>query len=90
MFTEATSTIDQTVVQAAFDRLSPLHQQLLLWHRIDGLTYAEIGDRLDISERKVVRIMGDMIYAWCCAFEQEQGATNCVRGRVDERSRGRV
>lgn len=72
MSAETTIITDQARVQAAFDRLKPLHQQLLLWDRVDGLSYAEMANKLGVSKRKLTRMMGDMIYAWCSAIEQER------------------
>lgn len=50
-------------VDEAFSRLRPSQQQLLLWHRLDGLPYCEIASRLGITEEKVVRRMAEMILA---------------------------
>lgn len=58
------STVSQEVVFAAFQRLSPDHQQLLLWNRVDGLTYGEMAARLGITERRLVRRMAAMILAF--------------------------
>jgi len=45
--------IDQRIIEEAFRRLTPWHQLLLVWHRIDGLTYAEMAARLGIAEDRL-------------------------------------
>jgi DNA-directed RNA polymerase specialized sigma24 family protein len=55
--------IDQRIVEEAFRRLIPWHQLLLVWHRFDGLSYAEMADRLGISEDRLVGHMARMIYS---------------------------
>ncbi|HEY0681912.1 MAG TPA: sigma-70 family RNA polymerase sigma factor [Steroidobacter sp.] len=40
-------------VQATLSRLNPRTRQILLMHRLDGLRYREIADRLGISESAV-------------------------------------
>lgn len=61
--------MEQSVVEEAFRRLGPLHQQLLLWHKVDELTYEEMAGRLGISREMLVRKTADMILAWCEAVE---------------------
>ncbi|HZF43958.1 MAG TPA: sigma-70 region 4 domain-containing protein [Sphingomonadaceae bacterium] len=52
------------VVMEAFQWLPARQQQLLLWHRVDGLTYQEMAVRLGVTERKLVRRMAAMIVAF--------------------------
>jgi DNA-directed RNA polymerase specialized sigma24 family protein len=70
-------TVKQSVVEEAFKRLRPLHQQLLLWHRVDQLTYEEMATRLGISEERLVRKMAGMVLAWCQVVEDIEA--ECAR-----------
>lgn len=58
-----TTTIDRQELrrlQAALERLPPRAQEVFMLSRIEGLTYAEIGERLDISPKTV---FGHMVVA---------------------------
>jgi RNA polymerase sigma-70 factor (ECF subfamily) len=48
---EARDLINRT--EAALKRLSPKTKDIFLAHRIDGLSYKDIADRLDMSEKGV-------------------------------------
>jgi RNA polymerase sigma-70 factor (ECF subfamily) len=39
--------------EAAFDRLEPAHQEVILWSRLVGLSHAEIAARMERSEEAV-------------------------------------
>jgi len=45
--------VDTQMVQRIFERLNPLHRQVLLWHLHEGYSYEEIAEKLSISVRTV-------------------------------------
>ncbi|MCL7939888.1 sigma-70 family RNA polymerase sigma factor [Halomonas sp. ATCH28] len=49
------------VLYATLDTLPPRLRQALVWHRIEGLTQAEIGRRLGVSERMAGRYVAQAI-----------------------------
>lgn len=64
--------IDQRIIEEAFRRLTPLHRLLLVWHRVEGLTYAEMAARLGISEHRLTHHMARMIYSLSREVDQVQ------------------
>ncbi len=48
-------------LHAALETLPPRLRQALVWHRIEGLTQAEIGRRLGVSERMAGRYVSQAI-----------------------------
>lgn len=70
MTDETKRIIDQSVVDAAFQSLGREQQQLLLWHKVDNLTYDEMAARLGISRKTLTRKMAALVYAWCRAVER--------------------
>lgn len=70
-------------MEEAFRRLQRPHQQLLLWAKVDELTYEEMTARLGISHEMLIRKMANMIMAWCQAVEDvEAGLAPSFRGAV--------
>jgi RNA polymerase sigma factor (sigma-70 family) len=59
----------------ALERLSPKARAALIWHRRDGKTYDEIGERLGVSRNMVKKYLSQAL-AHCrkCRDEQEEGA----------------
>jgi RNA polymerase sigma factor (sigma-70 family) len=53
--TDAARTIVQDYVRAAVARLPPRQREALLLHVADGLTYSQIAERLELTERVVLR-----------------------------------
>jgi RNA polymerase sigma factor (sigma-70 family) len=62
------------ILEETLASLSPFHRQLLLWNRVDGLTYGEIANRLGISNRSLERRMSRMIERWSRALERRSGS----------------
>lgn len=56
----------------AFIRLRPKHQEMILLARVDGLTYAEIAERLGITMGEVERRMAGAIYSLDRALERQE------------------
>jgi predicted ArsR family transcriptional regulator len=79
-------TVSQSVVDAAFASLSRGQKQLLLWHRVDELTYGEMAARLGVSREKLIRKMGALVYAWCRAVERAEKAERRRKRRASGRS----
>jgi AraC-like DNA-binding protein len=82
-------TISQSVVDAAFDQLSREHKQLLLWNRVDELTYEEMAGRLGISREKLTRKMGALVLAWYRAVVRAERAERCRQRRAKRTSPAR-
>ena len=59
-------------VQAAFAKLSPAHQEVILLRRVEGLTYPEMGTRLGLTVRQVERRMAQAIYELDKALDEPQ------------------
>jgi RNA polymerase sigma factor (sigma-70 family) len=59
-------------VEAAFRTLKPKHQRLILLRRVDGLSYAEIAERLGTSVAQVERRMAKAILALDLAMDGER------------------
>ncbi|MCG6657775.1 sigma-70 family RNA polymerase sigma factor [Halomonas campisalis] len=57
----ADSALCRRALYAALATLPPRLRQALVWHRIEGLTQAEIGHRLDVSERMAGRYVAQAI-----------------------------
>jgi DNA-directed RNA polymerase specialized sigma24 family protein len=73
--------VAQSVVEEAFKRLTRSHRQLLLWHKVDELTYEEMAARLGISREILIRKMADMILAWCHAVEDIEAESVAMNGK---------
>jgi DNA-directed RNA polymerase specialized sigma24 family protein len=76
------ATVAHDVVVEAFQQLPARQQQLLLWHRIDGLTYQEMAVRLGIPERKLVRRTAAMILAFSRNVEKIERKQKAVGFRL--------
>ena len=57
-------------LETAFRSIKPKHQRLILMRRVDGLSYAEIADRLGTSVRQVERRMAQAILALDRAMDE--------------------
>ena len=57
-------------LETAFRHLKPKHQRLILMARVDGLTYAEIAERLGTSIAQVERRMARAILALDRAMDE--------------------
>ena len=61
-------------LQRAFDRLPPRHAAIFLAVRHDGVSYAEIAERVGITPRHVERLVADALYRLVSDVdEQERG-----------------
>ena len=49
-------------LERAVRKLTPMQRDVLALARVDGLTYAEIADRLGITPAKVERHLADALY----------------------------
>jgi RNA polymerase sigma factor (sigma-70 family) len=58
-------------LETAFRSLKPKHQRLILMRRLDGLSYAEIAERLGTSIAQVERRMAQAILALDRAMDNE-------------------
>lgn len=59
-------------LERAFATLKPKHQRLILMRRVDGLSYAEIAERLSTSVEQVERRMAQAILALDRAMDDEE------------------
>jgi RNA polymerase sigma factor (sigma-70 family) len=55
-------------IDEALATLSPRRRQIFLLHRLDHLTYAEIGDVVGMSEKGVKKQMAKALYQLRCAL----------------------
>lgn len=53
-------------LQSALAELPPRQRQALTWHRLEGLTQAEIGRRLGVSERMAGRYISQALEGCRC------------------------
>lgn len=61
-------------LQRAFDRLPTRHAAIFSAVRHDGMTYAEIADKVGITPLHVERLVADALYRLVCDVdEQERG-----------------
>ncbi|MFP4138361.1 MAG: RNA polymerase sigma factor [Halomonas sp.] len=58
---DADRALCHKALQAALESLPPRQRQALVWHRLEGLTQAEIGRRLGVSERMAGRYIAQAI-----------------------------
>ena len=58
-------------LETAFRTLKPKHQRLILRRRVEGLSYAEIAERLDTSVDQIERRMAQAILALDRAMDDE-------------------
>lgn len=61
--------IDAELIETAFQRLSPLHQNLLLCTRIERRTYEEVERLLGFTKRGCMREMARAIYWLSCHID---------------------
>ena len=66
---KAPQEFDPKVLEEAFRRLRPRHQQLIIWDRIEKLSYAEMAARLGLSREQLIRRIAATIIAWHSAVE---------------------
>lgn len=59
-------------LERAFKRRRPKHRELILLARVDGLTYAEIAERLGIGVNEVERRMAKAIYSLDKALDRQE------------------
>ncbi len=59
-------------VQRAFEMLPPRHQDAFWMLRIDNLSYAEIAERLDITPKRVERLVADSLFRMSRTIEDEE------------------
>ena len=57
-------------LERAFRSIKPKHQRLILMRRVDGLSYAEIAERLGTSIEQVERRMAQAILALDKAMDE--------------------
>lgn len=58
---ETDRALCQRALHAALETLPPRQRQALIWHRLEGITQAEIGHRLGVSERMAGRYIAQAI-----------------------------
>jgi RNA polymerase sigma factor (sigma-70 family) len=59
-------------LERAFRSIKPKHQRLILMRRVDGLSYAEIAERLGTSVEQVERRMAQAILALDRAMDEAE------------------
>ena len=59
-------------LERAFRSIKPKHQKLIHMRQLDGLSYAEIAERLGTSVEQVERRMARAIYALDRAMDEGQ------------------
>lgn len=59
-------------LETAFRSIKPKHQRLILMRRVDGLSYAEIAERLGTSVEQVERRMAQAILALDRAMDEKR------------------
>lgn len=60
-------------LERTLERLSPKARAALIWHRRDGKTYEEIGERLGISRNMVKKYLSRAVAQCRKARDEEQG-----------------
>ena len=61
---------EMLVFEAAFDRLDPTHQDVVLWSRLVGLPHAEIAKRMGRSEQAVRSLLSRALARFATLLEE--------------------